>query len=104
MTKQFSIFQINDANENARYIKYSGLDIIKRMKLSLSIDLYNKVYDGEILTDKSKDEYILDDIYTIFNIGRPSDFQGHSLSTSDIVMMDGKYFYCDSYGWEQVNL
>ena len=45
-------------------------------------------------------------IYTRFNIDRPADFTGHSLSVSDIVVLhqDGKdtAHYCDRFGFSQV--
>lgn len=60
---------------------------------------YNEVYSGEV-----DDTATLDDIYTQFNIGlRSAEYKGRSLSTSDVVEFDGKYFYCDSYGWEEVS-
>jgi hypothetical protein len=47
----------------------------------------------------------LDDIYTRFNINHPSDFTGHSLSVSDIVVLKDtaeRYaaYYVDSFGFK----
>lgn len=94
--KTYTIFQINPINETSRTMMFMPYDIVKK-HLTLSLDFYNKVYEGETDGD-------LDDIYTQFNINRPADFKGHSLSTSDIVELDGKFFYCDSFGWEEVTL
>ena len=48
----------------------------------------------------------LEDIYRTFNIDHPADFRGHSLSVSDIVVLnrDGKEeaHYCDSIGFTSV--
>ena len=48
----------------------------------------------------------MESIYTRFNIDRPADFKGHSLSVSDIVVLhqDGKdtAHYCDRFGFSQV--
>ena len=58
---------------------------------------YTLTYEGEIeVEDVNK---TLEDLFTIFNINRPQDFKGHSLSVSDIVELDGKYYYCDNVGW-----
>lgn len=104
MIKQIQILQVNEKAENGRYIMFSGLDFINEMGLNLSIDAYKQVYEGEITTSNDEPINILDDIYCDFNIRRPEDFKGHSLSTSDMVKMDGKYYFCDSYGWQEMKL
>ena len=65
---------------------------------------YTLVYEGEVPeTDTSKpDTYILEMLFIKFNIARPEDFKGHSLSVSDIVELDGKYYYCDNVGWTEI--
>lgn len=61
---------------------------------------YELKYEDEIeVEDVNK---TLEDLFTIFNIKRPSDFKGHSLSVSDIVELDGKYYYCDNVGWTEI--
>lgn len=48
----------------------------------------------------------LEDIYRTFNLDRPADFTGHSLSVSDVVVLNrsGKEeaHYCDSFGFTPV--
>lgn len=104
MKTQFSIYQVNNANENARNIMFSSMRIIKRMNLPLSIDIYKKVYEGEIESEGKSINSVLEDIYNIFNVRRPEDFKGHSLSTSDVVLLNGRYYFCDSFGWVKVEL
>ena len=61
---------------------------------------YTLTYEGEIeVEDVNK---TLEDLFTKFNIKRPEDFKGHSLSVSDIVELDGKYYYCDNVGWTDI--
>lgn len=102
MIKQITIFQLNDSKE-ARNFKYMGYDFIQEMDIKLSLSLYNKVYEFELVTGNEDVMDILDDVYFDLN-GRqkPDGYMGHSLSTSDIVKVDGKYYYCDSFGWEEV--
>ena len=95
-TKKIRIYQINATNETSRTMLFMPYDIVVK-HFTLSLDFYDMVYEGQIEGSAN-----LDDIYTKFNINRPADFKGHSLSTSDIVEVDGKFFYCDSYGWEEV--
>ena len=48
----------------------------------------------------------LERLFEIFNLNRPGDFTGHSLSVSDIVALkqDGvvSYHYCDSVGFKEL--
>lgn len=49
---------------------------------------------------------ILEDCFCKFNRGSgydvPDDFTGHSLSVSDVISIDNKYYYCDSIGWKNI--
>lgn len=51
-------------------------------------------------------EDILGEIYEYFNIRRPADFKGHSLSVSDIIVLEsGKekgIYFVDSFGFKKV--
>ena len=48
----------------------------------------------------------LEDIFERFNINRPNDFHGHSLSVSDVIvinrMAETKAYYVDSFGFEEL--
>ena len=48
----------------------------------------------------------LDDIFERFNINRPNDFHGHSLSVSDVIVInrtaETKAYYVDSFGFEEL--
>ena len=59
---------------------------------------YEVVYECE-----REDNYTYDDCFYEFNVKRPEDFKGHSLSVSDVVCIDGKYAYCDSDGWQELD-
>lgn len=104
MKKSFKIYQIDNNAENARYIKFMGLDFIEEMGLTLTKSLYKEVWSDEIESDSPNNEKLLDKIFEWFNLYAPENFRGHSLSVSDIIEMDGHYFYCDSYGWKEVEL
>lgn len=62
-------------------------------------EYYEKTYEGEIETDKTNEFEILEEIFTLLNVNHPEDYKGHSLSVSDIVMINNKKYYCDSFGW-----
>jgi len=46
--------------------------------------------------------FLLEKMFNTFNQERPTDFLGHSLSVSDLVEIDGAYYFCDSFGWVEV--
>lgn len=100
---KYTILQIpfpKTKEEEDNYMKYAfaHLDWIDEVKASN----YKEVYTGEIEGD---DVYVvLEALFTKFNIHRPEDFHGHSMSVSDIVKINGKYYYCDSIGWEEVEM
>lgn len=65
---------------------------------------YKTVYSGTIEEEGLNINQILENIFIKFNISHPKDFKGHSLSTSDIVILDNQTYLCDMVGWKKVNL
>ena len=96
----FSIYQLKGGSETLDY-RFEPLDSIHRNGLSVKPENYELVYEAPLTT---KDN--LESIYTRFNVDRPADFTGHSLSVSDIVVLhqDGKdtAHYCDRAGFSEV--
>ena len=96
----FSIYQLKGGNETLDY-RFEPLDSIHRNGLSVKPENYELVYEAPMT---AKDN--LESIYTRFNVDRPADFTGHSLSVSDIVVLhqDGKdtAHYCDRVGFSEV--
>ena len=100
MKKSIRIYQVNKENKNGRNIMFADYSFLKENNMLPQLDWYNKVWEGEHTTSSEDVMEMLDEIFGDFNIRRPKDFKGHRLSTSDIVYIDGKYYYCDSYGWQ----
>ena len=69
-------------------------------KGSVKIDNYDLVYEFEMY---GAEDIRLDDIYEAFNVSRPDDFHGHSMSVSDVVEYNGEYGYCDAVGWKKLD-
>ena len=96
----FSIYQLKGGNETLDY-RFEPLDSIHRNGLSVKPENYELVYEAPLT---AKDD--LESIYTRFNVDRPADFTGRSLSVSDIVVLhqDGKdtAHYCDRAGFSEV--
>lgn len=47
-------------------------------------------------------EDLLEEVFFKFNVDRPNNFTGHSLSVSDIVDVDGVKYYVDPYGFAKI--
>ena len=63
---------------------------------------YKLVYEDVIIPNEGPIENTLEELFEVFNVERPADFKGHSLSVSDIVELDGHYYYCDNVGWTDI--
>lgn len=96
-TKKFKLYQLPVKN-NAVFM---DLEFVKENNIMPALSDYNKVWEGSVedLEDMS-DVTVLDHIYMKYQGTKPEGYTGRSLSTSDVVELDGKYYYCDSYGWE----
>jgi len=97
-----TIYQIKENTKSVMFL-FRGWE---RVKDFFNFKNYKKVWSGtfENLVDEIPENTNdkLDVIFNIFNIHHPKNFRGHSLSTSDIVKLDNEYFFCDSFGWENV--
>lgn len=74
--------------------------------LGVTESRYDLVYSGGLssaLAANRTPEAILEGLYTRFNLNRPDDFRGHSLSVSDVIALNqgGKTecYYTDSFGF-----
>lgn len=99
--KQFGIYQITARDPEHDY-RFMNLDFVKRHGMEVNRADYELVYTAP-LTEKDT----LEAIYERFNIQCPADFTGHSLSVSDVVVLnDGstvKAYYVDSIGFAELS-
>ena len=98
--KQLGIYQITARDPEHDY-RFMGLDYVEKKGITVTRADYDLIYAAP-LTEKDT----LDGIYERFNIQRPADFTGHSLSVSDVVVLnDGstvKAYYVDSIGFAEL--
>lgn len=66
---------------------------------------YDSVYKGTIsVGDKSDEGAVAELLFMIFNSNkRPQDYQGRSMSVSDVVIINGKKYYCDDVGFKDLD-
>ena len=69
--------------------------------MQVNVSDYESKYQGKLKPGET-----LDTLYERFNLHRPEDFTGHSLSVSDVIVLesvgDKKAFYVDSFGFCEV--
>ena len=96
---RFAIYQMDTGGEHT----YQFMGVESAQKLGYSIDGkdYRMVYAAPWTPTVT-----LDDIFERFNINRPNDFHGHSLSVSDVIVInrtaETKAYYVDSFGFEEL--
>ena len=86
--------------QNLASLRSDGKDVIP--------EAYSAVYEGILDAAESRKsaQAVLDGLFEKFNIAHPNDFRGHSMSVSDIVVLQEngveKAYYVDSLGFKEV--
>lgn len=77
---KINIYQIN-SDRDVNRVSFTRFDSIEKFQGSSAVDssIYDMVYSVDVEANN------LDSVYEIFNMNRPSEFTGHSLSVSDII-------------------
>lgn len=98
--KTFEIYQIRRVDET-RDVRFEPYERLLKAGLKPDFKIYDKMYEADIsmLSGKSTGEKLESAFYT-FNMERPEDFKGHSLSVSDVVVLDDTAYYVDSVGFK----
>lgn len=97
---RYGIYQIVDGTR-ADDFQFMGMDVFDRQGIPVLREDYQLVYSGILGEEDS-----LDSIFEKFNLDRPEDFKGHSLSVSDIVLLHengtNTAHFVDSFGFREV--
>jgi hypothetical protein len=94
---EYQIFQLKDKTHLFHPLRWWKGDYPER-------DMYDLKYEGVVEKKEGVTWYgVLEHIYHVFNTNKPEDFKGHSLSVSDIVGLNGKYYFCDSIGFVEID-
>lgn len=99
--RTYKIYQLKNGEENHDY-RFESLNRLRKYGLKLEPERYEEVYNGVMKPGEG-----LEDLYSKFNVNRPDDFKGHSMSVSDVVVInengqDHAYF-CDDIGFREVS-
>lgn len=100
----YAVYQLKDG-EGTAALRFMNSEYLDQKGLVIERDNYAAVYAGDLkYSGDTQDK--LNGLYQTFNIGRPKDFRGHSLSVSDIVALRENgvvsCHYVDSWGFKEL--
>ena len=97
----FTIYQLKGGDET-RDLRFEPYDRLMQQGQKPDMANYDLVYEGSMadVTDNPDLRIQLEAIFSKFNLERPDDFTGHSLSVSDVVVVRNQAFYVDSFGFK----
>ena len=100
----YEIYQMKDDDNLAHGHQFFDYDFNKEHGFEIRSDKYNKVYQGVYDASVSNAEE-LDKLWNKFNVDRPEDFKGHSLSVSDVIVLRNNekesVYYVDGIGFKE---
>ena len=89
-------------------LRFAAMRYLNRQNIAPSIENYEILYRGNLPEGKRSvpQAELLEQLYQKFNFARPTDYHGHSLSVSDVIMLnqDEKIsaHYVDSIGFKEL--
>lgn len=96
--REYEIYQLNAGGRDQMFMNMKEL---RAMRVTPNIASYDSVYKGTLEPGMT-----LDSLYTKFNVERPEDFKGHSLSVSDVIVVNDEHgktaWFVDSFGFTQL--
>ena len=96
--REYEIYQLNAGGRDQMFMNMKEL---RAMRVTPSIASYDSVYKSTLEPGMT-----LDSLYSKFNVERPEDFKGHSLSVSDVIVVSDEHgktaWFVDSFGFTQL--
>lgn len=97
---RLSIYHL-DKNGSGRDQLFVGMEDLQEKGITIIADQYRCVYSSLYLPNED-----MNAIYSIFNDDPPADYKAHSLSVSDVVIMnqngDMKAYFVDRFGFQEL--
>lgn len=93
------IYQVNFGRDADR-VKFMDSDMLQKLQGTDTVkpSIYDEVFSAEMDTGD------MEELYMQFNMEEKHPlFRGHSLSVSDVVCVDGKAYFCDSFGFKEIS-
>ena len=94
-------------DDSLRDYQFTPMRELKEMSHAVERQHYEPIYAMTVPGTETKQEQFLEGIFHTFNVNRPDDFRGHSLSVSDIVAFKANgevsFHYVDSFGFQKLD-
>ena len=98
--ERYAIYQIARPTKGREY-QFMGMDFVTSHDMTVDAEDYDYIYGGRLSGEET-----LESLYEKFNINHPVGYEGHSLSVSDVVVLqkDGhaKAYYVDRLGFTEL--
>lgn len=102
----YAIYQLKHT-QDTRDLRFASMSQVMMTGKKIDREKYDLLYIGDLpgqMNQRPGD--VLDEIYARFNIMKPADFTGHSLSMSDIIGLKQNgsvsFHYVDTFGFREV--
>ena len=96
------IYQIDISKRPSQSLVFLPYDTLIRSHGLPDMANYAEVYRAKVR--HTSDQALLDSIFTLLNAeNRPAGDSMRSLSVSDVVVIDGRAYYCDFVGWKRID-
>ena len=97
---RYAIFQIDENGKGREYL-FFNMDFIQRKGMEVEGGDYSLIYGGRLGQEEN-----LDTLYEKFNVNHPEGYTGHSLSVSDVVVVNREghvsAYFVDSFGFTEL--
>ena len=99
--ERFAIYQLREGEEY-HDLRFMNTEYLAERDLAVEGDNYNYIYGGRLPEGET-----LDGIYERFNLRHPEGYEGHSMSVSDMVVVqrdgEARAYYVDSFGFSEID-
>lgn len=95
----FEIYQLK-SGDDMHGLRFMPYEFVGKSGKKPEFANYDKVYEGNAADLSGNLGEKLESLFEKFNLDRPEDFKGHSLSVSDVVVLEDKAYYVDDVGFK----
>lgn len=94
-------------DENLRDYQFTPMQELQEMGHTVDRQHYEPIYAMTMPTTETSPDKMLEGTFHMFNMNRPDDFKGHSMSVSDIIALklngEVSFHYVDSFGFKRLD-
>lgn len=104
--KKAIIYQLNNEHE---FMLFKNMEELQEAKIQPHISQYTRIYEKMVPESATWTpvQDLLEELYMLFNTKIPEDFRGHSMSVSDVVVIENvsgekAAHFCDNIGFVEL--